>query len=68
MYRYILTADTSERTKCCLMSAHLFKVIFPGGAESVSAHIHGSYLCGQEMLFDLMPEYNFVICVCVHSF
>nr|XP_040035732.1 cilia- and flagella-associated protein 54-like isoform X2 [Gasterosteus aculeatus aculeatus] len=57
--RYILTADTSERTKCCLMSAHLFKCVLCCSLAHPQDDLrYASHSIGDELLpgVDLFSE------------
>ncbi|XP_068456804.1 cilia- and flagella-associated protein 54 isoform X1 [Clinocottus analis] len=57
--RYILTADISERTNYCLMSAHLFKCVLCCSLAQPQADLHYTYhSIGDELLpgVDLFSE------------
>ncbi|KAM8897416.1 cilia- and flagella-associated protein 54 isoform 3-T3 [Spinachia spinachia] len=57
--RYILTADISERTKCCLMSAHLFKCVLCCSLAHPQDDLqYASHSIGDELLpgVDLFSE------------
>lgn len=57
LYRYVLTSDIKERTKCCLLSAYLFKVIWCMSL-SHSARYFDRYCCSPGCMF---------YCNCAHS-
>ncbi|KAK9536651.1 hypothetical protein VZT92_006417 [Zoarces viviparus] len=57
--RYIITADISERTNCCLMSAHLFKCVLCCSLAQPQADLQYAYhSIGDELLpgVDLFSE------------
>ncbi|XP_051793490.1 cilia- and flagella-associated protein 54 isoform X2 [Acanthochromis polyacanthus] len=59
--QYILTSDISQRTKCCLLSVHLFKCVLCCSMPEPQSDIHyASHSIGDELLLgvDLFSEPN----------
>ncbi|KAL0993745.1 hypothetical protein UPYG_G00113070 [Umbra pygmaea] len=57
--QYALTSNVSQRTKCCLLSAHLFKCLLQASLPHPQIDLHySSYTIGEELIpgLDLFAE------------